>query len=506
MTGAILRGRTLTGDQRLGADVVVVGSGAAGAVVAAELAGAGRRVMVLEEGPHVPPVETERLRPSESLRKVWRDGGMTAAIGLGDSPVINVTMGRCVGGSSVLTGGVCFRTPPAVLQTWAQERGLPDLSERALEPLFEYVEEAIHVETVPVEMRSRSTALWAEGARRLGIEVKPTRRNTHSCVGAGLCNFGCPHGARLGVDRNFLPRAVASGATVLSDCLVDRLIIEGDRAVGVRGRLLDERGRRGARVEVRAPRVVVAAGAGHSPLLLRASGVGRRSGQVGRNLTLHPAFRMLARFDERVDGWRGALQSAWSDAWEHERITMMSVFVPPAVVLAAVPGFGPRFTNAARQLPHLAMFGALIHDEGGGRVLRVPGGREPLMVYRMDRRDRAAIPAVVRHLGEVFLAAGARELYLPILGHEPVDADAFRRLDLERVPARRFECSSQHPLGTCRMGADPATSVVDPRGRAWDVRGLHVVDGSILPTSLGVNPQLTIMTMALRLAHLMLEE
>jgi choline dehydrogenase-like flavoprotein len=128
------------------------------------------------------------------------------------------------------------------------------------------------------------------------------------------------------------------------------------------------------------------------------------------------------------------------------------------------------------------------------------------MLYRMDPRDRAAIPLIVRKLGESFLEAGARELYLPILGHAPVDADAFRRLDLERVPARRYECSSQHPLGTCRMGATPETSVVDERGRAWDVEGLYVVDGSVLPTSLGVNPQLTIMTMALRLSRLMLEE
>lgn len=505
MSGAITRGRSLTGDASLDADVVIVGSGASGAVVAAELASAGQRVLVLEEGPHVPPAVTETLRPSESLRTVWREGGMTAAIGLGDSPVINVTMGRCVGGSSVLTGGVCFRTPGAVLDTWVGERGLSGLSEQALEPFFEDVERAIHVETVPAEMRSRSTALWAQGAERIGATIHPTRRNTHDCVGAGRCNFGCPTGARLGVDRTYLPQAVAAGADVLSDCLVERLILEGDRAVGVRGRLLDERGKRRGRVTVRAGRVVLAAGAAHTPMLLQRSGVGRASRQVGRNLTLHPAFRMLARFDERIDGWRGALQSAWSDTWEHERITMMSVFVPPAVVVAAIPGFGPEFVHAAEALPHLGMFGALIHDEGGGRVMRVPG-REPMMVYRMDPRDRAAIPRLVRHLGDAWLAAGARELYLPILGHPSVDADAFRRLDLERIPAGRYECSSQHPLGTCRMGADPAHSVVDDRGRAWDVRGLYVVDGSILPTSLGVNPQLTIMAMALRLARLMGEE
>lgn len=500
MSGAITLGRDVAADLRLDTDVVVVGSGASGAVVAAELASAGRRVLVLEEGPHVPPALTETLRPSQSLRTVWRDGGMTAALGLGDTPVINVTMGRCVGGSSVLTGGVCFRTPGSVLHTWVRERGLTELTEPALAPYFDEVERAIHVETVPVAMRSKSTALWAAGAEQIGATIHPTRRNTHDCLGAGRCNFGCPTGARLGVDRTFLPRALAAGADVLSDCLVERLVLDRDRAAGVRGRLSN-----GRRVTVQARHVVLAAGAAHTPMLLQRAGVGRASRQVGRNLTLHPAFRMIARFDERIDGWKGALQSAWSDTWEHERITMMSVFVPPAVVVAAIPGFGPDFMRAAEEFPHLGMFGALIHDEGGGRVLRVPG-REPLMVYRMDPRDRAAIPLLVRHLGEAWLAAGARELVLPILGHPPVDADTFRRLDLERVPARRYECSSQHPLGTCRMGTEPRSSVVDQRGRAWDVRGLTIVDGSVVPTSLGVNPQLTIMAMALRLGRLLGEE
>ena len=505
MSGGIERGRGLRGAQQLEADVVIVGSGASGAVVAAELAEAGQDVLVLEEGPHVPPEAYQRMRPSQSMRGLWRDGALTAAIGVGDTPIINVTMGRCVGGSSVLTGGVCFRAPGSVLARWVNERGLRDLNEVALAPFFERVENVIHVETVPTELRSRSTQLWAEGAARLGVQVKPTRRNTRGCRGAGTCNFGCPVGAKLGVDVTYLPMATAAGARVLSDCRIDRILVEGDRAVGVRGRLLNGAdGRPGDRITVRARRVVLAAGAAHTPLMLMRSGIGRRSAQVGRNMTLHPSFRILARFDERVDGWRGALQSAYSDAYEDERITMMSVFVPPAVIIAALPGFGPDFTERAAMLPHLAMFGALIHDEAGGRVRRGPGS-EPLLTYRMNPLDRATIPRVVRRLGEAYLAAGARELFVPILGHPPVTPDEFRKLDLERVPASRYECSSQHPLGTCRMGDKPETSVVDSLGRAWDVRELYVVDGSVLPTSLGVNPQLTIMAMALRLASRMLD-
>jgi choline dehydrogenase-like flavoprotein len=496
----ISRGREQPGDLRLDTDVVVVGSGASGAVVAAELAEAGQRVIILEEGPHFAPAEVQRMRPSESVRHLWRDGATTFAVGLGDSPMINVTMGRCVGGSSVLTGGVCFRTPDHVLDEWVRGRGLRELTPRGLEPAFLEVERQVHVEEVPVALRSRSTSLFGEGLAARGHTMKPTRRNTDGCNGCGRCNFGCPHGAKLSVDRVYLPRALRAGAQLWSDCLVEKILVKGGRAAGISGRLLDgPRGRRRGRVEVRARRVIVAAGGVHSPLLLRASGVGRRSRQVGRNLTLHPAFRMMARFDERVDGWKGALQSAFSDSFERENITLVSLFLPPAILAATMPGVGPALAARARAVPHLAVFGGLIHDEAGGAVHRSLG-REPILSYRMGARDRALVPRVVRILAETYFAAGAREVFLPVLGMHPVGPDAFRRLDLEGIPARRFECSSQHPLGTCRMGPDPAHSVVDPDGQSWDLPGLFVVDGSVVPTSLGVNPQLTIMALATHLA------
>lgn len=496
----ILQGRLHEGgDLTLDCDVVVVGSGAGGAVVAHELTAAGQRVIVLEEGPYVPARVYARYRPSQSIRHLWRDGAMTAAFGLGGSPLINMTMGRCVGGSSVLTGGVCFRVPGSVLDVWRRERGLTGMTEAALEPAYRAVEEACHVEGVPVDMRSRSTALFGKGLESRGLALKPIRRNTRGCNGCGQCNFGCPCGAKMSVDVSYLPRALAGGARIVSDCLVQRVVVEGDRAAGVRGRLLDERGRKGARVEVRARRVVLSCGSVHTPLLLLRSGLGRAGTHIGRHMTLHPGFRMLARFDEPVRGWAGSLQSAWSDAWEHDRVTAVGLFVPPSVLAATMAGFGPRHAELAADIPNIAMMGALIHDDGGGRVRRGPG-REPIVTYRMSKADRAAIPTLVRELGETFFAAGAKQVYPPILGLPPVDADGLRKLDVARIPANRIECSSQHPLGTCRMGPTADSSVVDPEGRVWGVRELYVADGSVVPTSLGVNPQLTIMTLATHLA------
>ena len=480
--------------------MVIVGSGAGGAVVAAELAEAGQRVIVLEEGPNVPAARYSKMRPSESMRHLWRDGAMTVALGLGDTPMINVTMGRGVGGSSLLTGGVCFRVPEKIMATWSRDLGIDALTSRTMEPFYNAVEKASHVEEVPVSMRSRSTEMFALGAKRRGFELEPIRRNTKGCNGCGRCNFGCPHGAKMSVDLTYLPRAMAAGAEVYSDCLIDRIVLEGDRAVGVRGRLLTGRdGGKAGRVEVRAKRVVVAAGAVHSPMLLRRSGIGDASGQVGKNMTLHPGFRMLARFDDPMRGWQGALQSAYTDRFEDENITLMGLFVPPGVLAATMPGFGAAHAYRARAIPYLAMFGGIIHDEGGGEV-HPAIGREPVMTYRMSARDRATIPAVIRHLAETFFAAGAREVFLPVLGMAGVDADAFRKVDLEALPSTGIECASQHPLGTCRIGVSPNNSVVDADGRVWGVRELYVADGSIVPTSLGINPQLTIMSLATRIA------
>jgi choline dehydrogenase-like flavoprotein len=380
------------------------------------------------------------------------------------------------------------------------------MTPKAMEPCFEAVERAVHVEEVPVAMRSRSTTLFAEGTRKLGFEMKPMRRNTKGCNGCGRCNFGCPHGAKMSVDVSYLPRAIAAGARVYSDCLADRILTKGDHAVGVEGVILDgPRARKKARFTVRARRVVVAAGAYHSPLLLMRTGVGRASGQVGKNLTLHPSFRVMARFDERVRGWSGALQSAWSDRYEHEKITLTGLFIPPGVLAATMPGVGPEHAEKAAYVPHIALFGGLIHDDGGG-VVRRGFGREPVVTYKMSREDRASIPIVWRRMAEIFFAAGAREVFLPILGERGVTPDRMRTLDIDHVPATRIECASQHPLGTCRMGVSPEHSVVDPDGESWDVKDLFVVDGSVLPTSLGVNPQLSIMSMATRLAWKMREK
>ncbi|AKU89723.1 GMC family oxidoreductase N-terminal domain-containing protein [Vulgatibacter incomptus] len=497
---SILEGRDHPGDLTADVDVAIVGSGAAGSVAAKILAEAGMSVLVLEEGGYVTPERYAKFRPTETMRNMFRDAGSTAAIGLGDTPLISILAGRTVGGSSTLTGGVIFRIPESILSSWVRDHGLVDYAPELMEEAYRSVEQETYVETVTDDMRSRSTTLFGEGAQKLGYSLKPMRRNTKGCRGSSRCNFGCPHRAKMSVDVTYLAKARSLGAMVISDCKVTRLVIEGERITGVEGRLLGAEGEKRGKVRVHARKVLIAGSALSTPLLLKGAGVGRWTRSVGRNLTLHPGFRVAALFDQDVSPWKGALQSAYSDAFEDQGLTLNSVFAPVNVLAAMFPGVGPDFQRYTSQMRQLATFGAMVHDDGGGQVWRMPGGRS-VITYRMSKRDKLRMLKGIRLLAETFFAAGAREVLLPLFGVRPMkDADELRFLDDPSFPARRFECMTFHPLGTARMGLDPSTSVVKPDGETHDVRGLYVIDGSVFPSSIGVNSQLPIMAVATKLA------
>lgn len=495
----IVRGRDATGPVRLFADSVVVGSGSGGAIVARELARAGLSVVVLEEGGHYTPAEYGAMRPTESLRHLFRDAGLSVAMGLGDTPMISVLAGRCFGGSSVLTGGVCFRIPDDTLHDWQTRLGLPRISPDDLDPRFEEIERDLGVAEVPNALRSRATEKLLEGADALGIPMKPLRRNAPSCKGASRCSFGCPTGAKRSVDVAVLPEAIRRGATVVCDAFVSRVILEGGKVRGVEGRVLDVEGRSRFDLRVHADLVVVACGSQHTPLLLRRSGISSR--HLGRHLTLHPAVRVGAVFDDRVEGWDGAMQSVYSDHFAPEGITLIGIYSTPNILAATLPGAGADHRKLVEQLPHLAFFGAMVHDEGSG-VVRRWIGREPLVTYRMTKRDRGRLLRALEILGDMAFAAGAREVLLPVFGAPPVRS----RKELESVLAsmpsmRNVECGAFHPLGTARMSPTPDAGVVSRDGAVWGTTGLYVADGSILPSSIGVNSQLPVMALALDVAR-----
>jgi choline dehydrogenase-like flavoprotein len=482
-------------------DVVVVGSGSGGAVVAAHLAEAGRRVLVLEEGPYFTPEAYAAFSPTESIRRMWREAGMLAAFGVGSTPIIAIAVGRCVGGSSVLTGGVCFRIPSEVHRDWERALGLHELSEQALEPAYEDVERRMQISEVPADMRSYDTRKFVAGAASLGIPFKPIRRNVVGCQGNSLCNHGCPAVRKKSVDIAYLPSAFAHGARLVSDALVDQVVVHGGRAVGVVGHLIDRRtrGRRHA-FRVRAPVVVLACGTLHTPLVMLRSRIATNRDALGSHVTLHPAVRILAHFAEPVDGHDGTFQSVYSDHFASEGLTLVGVHPAPNILAGAMPGIGPSHRARIRELPAIGSFGGMVHDQGGGSV-RVGPSREPILWYKMAPRDLARVRRLITVLGEIAFASGAHTVYPPVFGVTGIHSVAeLRRLEHEPLDARRIECMAFHPLGSARMSVDPRAGIVGPSGESHDIRGLYVADGSVLPTSVGVNSQVPILSIATRIA------
>ena len=486
------------GDVEEVADACVVGSGAGGAVVAYELARAGLRVVVLEEGGYFTQTDFTGP-PMERVQRFYRNGGATMALG---RPTIPVPLGKCVGGTTVVNSGTCFRTPERVLGEWASEHGVADADAATMAPYFEQVERMIGVRPVPWEIIGRNAEVFDRGVRALGLRGEPIRRNIVGCRGCGECAFGCPSDAKQAMHLTYRPAACAAGARLYARCRVERVGIERGRGAGVEAALLERDGDQvRGRLRVRAPLVVVAAGAIHTPGLLARSGV--RHPALGRNLRIHPAVGVAGYFTEELLAWRGTLQSYLVDRLQESHGVMIEVTNPvPGVSAAALPGVGMALKEGLARFRRAAAAGLFVSDTGSGRVRRLPGGREPLVTYRLAPPDARALCEGIALVAEIFFAAGAESVYTGVAGmpeiRRPHEAAALRE---GRFGPATLQPTGFHPMGTARMGGDPARSVTDSWGAVRGTRGLYVADASLFPTCVGVNPQVSIMAFAARIAR-----
>jgi choline dehydrogenase-like flavoprotein len=491
----LVAGSRIGGERRVRVDACVIGSGAGGAVVAKELAEGGMRVAILEEGEWW---ETDDLtaRPRDMTARLYRDAGQTATLG---TPPIVLPLGRAVGGTTLVNSGTCFRTPAAVLERWRSQLGLGGMHEQALEPFFRRVERILNVAQVPPELAGRNAEVVRRGVERLGWSGDFLYRNVRGCVGSGVCAFGCPTGAKQHVGVTYVPRAWAAGATTYTGTRAERIAVGNGRVREVVARTAG-----GGTLHVACDHAVVACGAIHTPLLLRRNRLGAASGQLGRNLAIHPATGIRALFDEVIDMWVGVPQSYYVDELAGEGIMLEGAAGPPDYLSMTLPWRGTAHRELMLAARHIAQFGVMVSDSSRGRVHPLPGGRVRIR-YDLDADDTARFQRGLEALAEIYWAAGARELLVPVGGGMRLrdgDSGPLRR---RRLRARDLELMAFHPLGTARAGADPGHAVLDGDLRLHGVQGLHVADASAVPTSLGVNPQITIMTLATRLAFHLLD-
>lgn len=488
---------------RLRADVAVVGSGAGGAVMAYEMARAGKSVVVLEAGRYVPSTQFTEVAV-EMFDRLFQDRGAQMNV---DADIL-VLQGRCVGGSTVVNGAVCFRIPDHVLTVWHETHGLTNLSRERLSGLFARMERRLGVhENLPHELSANARVLM-DGAARLGWSHKPLSRNTRECALTGFCFHGCASDRKQSMLVTHLPWAVAHGARLFADTRVTRVRLAGGRAVGLDADVIDpETGVRVARVEVEAERYVLSAGPIQTPILLMQSELPNPSAALGAHLALHPSALVMAEMPEPLYGWRGATVGSYVDAFEHPEqggFLLEGGMSAPDILSVMLPGFGHEHLDAMTRYANFAATAALIHDENVGHIAF--NGRDKEIHYRLTPGDRGRMRAAMKAAARVFFAAGARRVYLPTYASGRIDAlaDVDPTLDALTLEPSTVRMISYHPQGTCRMATEPSRGVVGPRGEVFGARDLYVADASLFPTSILVNPQMTVYALSNYIAEEML--
>lgn len=501
-----LKPLTINADTVLDCDVVVVGSGAGGGVVAAELAQAGRHVLILEKGGYYSESDFNG-RESDGFHNLYElQGTLTSS----DQGVV-VVAGSVLGGGTLVNWSAAFRTPPFVLEEWEREHGLLGFTGPEYQRSLEAVVQRLHVDEAESHLNPANAAL-RRGCQALGYHVAPIPRNVHGCGDCGACGFGCPYGAKQSGLKTYLQDAADHGAQIVVNCAVDKVNVEAGQATGVEATCQGAEGQRYA-LKVRAKSVVTAAGSLHSPALLLRSGI--VNSNIGANLHLHITGAAWASYAEKIETWRGVMMAAYSDEFGNldGRGYGFKIETPPLH-----PGFiaqgiqwlsGRQHREVMLNAAHNGALIVLVRDRDAGRVRLDPRG-QPVIDYRISNYDARHMQRGLQEALRIQAAAGALSVSTVHSGLAPLDVQAAGERGLEAYLAqverrglRVNECTlySAHQMGTCRMGGRRSQSVVDPNGESWDVRHLFLADASTFPTPSGVNPMLTIMAVAHRVAQ-----
>jgi choline dehydrogenase-like flavoprotein len=495
--------------QRIECDVAIVGTGAGGGITAEVLARSGLSVVMVEEG----PLRSTRhfdMRESQAYPELYQESASRRT----KDKAINVMQGRCVGGSTTVNWTSSFRTPPRTLAFWRERHGLADFSPEALAPWFEQAERRLSIVPTPFAP-NRNNELLRTGAQALGIPVATISRNVRNCFNLGYCGMGCPTNAKQSMLVTTIPAALDLGARLLTRARAQRLLLQGERPAGLEIEWLDASGLRpsGRRSTVHARHYVLAGGAINTPALLLRSGAPDPGRHVGARTFLHPTAVCAAIFDEQVDGFDGAPQTVYSDHFLDSvpidgplGYKLESAPLHPLLFATTMQGFGVGHAARMREFRHSHALLGLLRDgfhprSAGGRVeLRDDGG--PVLDYPLDDLVFDGVRRALLTMAEIQFAAGAKAV-IPV--HEQAGQyrrwsearEAIAALPMEPLLARVV---SAHVMGGCALSPAEDGGVTRPDGQMHRIESVSVHDGSIFPTSIGANPQLSIYGIVGRMA------
>jgi choline dehydrogenase-like flavoprotein len=476
--------------EELTADVIVVGTGAAGAMLAYGLAARGRQVLMLERGAHVDPDDFTEDEATQ-LSNLYSDGALT----LSKDFRFQVAQGMCVGGSTVVNNAVCFDLPEHVLERWNGSEFNAGLDPVRLRKAFLDVRDFLRIG--PAGPPGALNPGAVEILRGLGEEspFKVVDSNMTECLGCGYCNIGCKYGKKLSMLDETLPRAQAEfgdRVRILADCRVDKVLMRGAQAVGVRAKLTD-----GRKLTVRAGTVVLSAGALASSAVLQRSGLGQ--GRAGQGLAFNIASPLTLDFERVLHSERGMQITHYVEPGDDGAGTGTALetwFNPIVSQSLFMPGWFEDHWDNMRRYAHMTCLGVVVGTESNGSVKAARGGGVKLD-YTPSDRDMIRIKEGMRLAAELGLRAGA-ERVMPAT-FRPIEIrteNQLYRIDEEIGNNADLSINSAHPQGGNPISIDPTKGVVDPSFMVYGTTNLYVCDASVFPSSITVNPQLTVMALA----------
>ena len=485
--------------QLLDTDVLIVGSGAAGGVAAAELSAAGLDVLVVEKGAHFPSGEfpTDELT---GMRSMYERYGSLSTSDMG----LVVLAGSTVGGGTTVNWMTSLEPPQQVLDQWRRQFGFAAAVNGELSDSMAHVRARLSV-TTDASCHDAQNEVLERGCRELGYETQVVPRNAAGCRTCDFCGFGCRFGAKQDTRQTFLADACQAGAKILPQARVERILHRQGRAIGAKLMVQTSGGEQRA-IEVRAAAVVLAAGAIHTPALLLRSGI--NSPNIGANLHLHPTTAAYARYSEPVRSWQGVLQSRvcqqFADLDGNGYGVRLEVApAHPGLWSMALPWQSPRgHRRLVQQLPYLGNIIVLTRDRHTGRI-RVDRSGEPVIDYSLHPYDAQHMVRGTIEALRIQRAAGATVVFSPHHRNQAFSSadDAEFEQFLERVGRQKiskhaYGLFSAHQMSSCRLSGNHKTGAVRPDGRLYDMERLFVVDASAMPSACGVNPMITIMGLA----------